>query len=280
MKPYLIKEPNNNELYEALIVLNRSFGRLIPSDIDNQVKLLINLINLKIAKFLIAETNKKIFGLGAVFIFHDVCSIGYLSVLSEFRHKGVGTAIFGELINTAKKLGCKTFLLYASKLGEPIYHNFGFRSNYRTTVYEFPSKIPKMQNLNEDVKIITSMPEWAAKLDRVTMGFDRCEFLKIKMSHGSKLIIDANEGYALISGLRIGPIIAKNLRTAVNLINRGISLGATHIIVPKHMKFPNKLFNLIELTERENEVNLRMIYGKNISQKLDNFYALGTYAKG
>jgi len=37
---------------------------------------------------------------------------------------------------------------------------------------------------------------------------------------------------------------------------------------------------MIKLTEREDETNLKMIYGKNILQKLEYFYALGTYAKG
>jgi hypothetical protein len=37
---------------------------------------------------------------------------------------------------------------------------------------------------------------------------------------------------------------------------------------------------MIKITERVDEVNLKMIYGKNIIQKLDYFYALGTYAKG
>ncbi len=280
MKPYLIREPNNNELYEALIILYRSFGRLVPSDIDGQVKLLINLINSKIAKFLIAEKNKKIFGLGAIFIFQDVCSIGYMGVLPEFRRNGVGTAIFSKLIKTAKMIGCKTFLLYASKFGEPIYHKFGFRSNYITTVYDLPSTIPEIQILSENVKIVKNLPEWAAKIDRTAIGFDRREFIKIKLSHGSKLITVDKEGYALISGLRLGPIIAKNLHGAVDLIKRGITLGANHIIVPKHSKFPYKLIELIELTERESEANLKMIYGKNILQKLDYFYALGTYAKG
>jgi GNAT superfamily N-acetyltransferase len=280
MISYLIREPDNKEFYDALIVLYRSFGRSVPYDIDDQVKLLISLVNSNIAKFLIAEKNKNIFGLGAIFIFQDVCSIGYLSILPEFRHKGIGTEIFSNLMNAAKKVGCKTFLLYASKLGKPIYNKFGFRSNYSTAVYEFSGNLQSIHSLNENVKILTRMPEWVAKLDRVAMGFDRCEFLKMKMNHGSKLIVAADEGYALISGLRIGPVIAKNFRIAADLINMGISLGANHVIVLKHTKFSNKLFDLIDLAENEKEINLKMIYGKNIPQKLEYFYALGTYAKG
>lgn len=280
MKPYLIREPNKDELYETLIVLYRSFGRLVPPDIADQVKLLKNLVNLKIAKFLIAEFDETIFGLGAIFVFQDVCSIGYMSVLPEFRQKGVGTEIFNKLIDAAKKVGCKTFLLYASKLGEPIYHKFGFRSNYSTAVYEFSGNLERNHDLNENVKLLTTMPEWVAKFDRVSMGFDRREFLRIKINHGSKLIVVAEEGYALISGLRIGPVIAKNFRVAADLINMGVSLGANHIIVPRHTKLSNKLFDSIDFVQNENETNLKMIYGKNFPQKLEYFYALGTYAKG
>jgi len=280
MKPYLIREPKNNEIYEALIVLYRSFGRIIPPDINNQEKLLIDLIESKIAKFLIADIDKKIIGLGAVFIFQDVCSIGYMAVLPEIRLNGVGTAIFNKLLNIAKKLGCKTFLLYASKLGEPIYQKFGFRSNYRTSVYELPNNLTEAKILSENVKIVKQFPEWAAKIDGVAMGFDRCELINTQLRHGSKLVIVDKVGYALISGQRLGPLIATNLHTAVDLIRMSISLGANHIIVPKHSKIPDSLFNLIKLTKREDEKNLKMIYGKRILQKLDYFYALGTYAKG
>jgi len=280
MKPYLIREPKTEEIYEALIVLYRSFGRLIPTDVDDQANLLNTLINSKIAKFLIAEKDKKIFGLGGIFFFQDVCSIGYMGVLPEIRRKGVGSEIFSQLINMGKVVGCKTFLLYASKLGEPIYHKFGFRSNYYTTVYDLPYSLQETRKVNANVKIVKKIPDWAAKIDRAAMGFDRRDFLNIKLNHGSKLIIADREGYALISGLRLGPIISKNIHTAVDLIRMGASLGANHIILAKHSKFSHNLFDLITLIERGDEANLKMIYGKNILQKLEYFYALGTYAKG
>jgi len=280
MKPFLIREANINDLYEALIILYRSFGRLVPPDLKDQENLLIYLVNSKIAKFIVAEKDKKIFGFGGLFIFEDVCSIGYMAVLPELRRKGVGTTIFSKLINEAKSTGCKTFMLYASKLGEPIYHKLGFRSNYNAIAYDLPIKLPETQTLIENVKIVKNFPDWAFIIDREAMGFDRCEFLSIKLRHGSKLIIVDKEGYALISGLRIGPLIAKSLHTAVDLIKMGVSLGANHIIVPKHSELPYRLFDMIKITKRVDEVNLKMIYGKNIMQKLNYFYALGTYAKG
>ena len=280
MQPFLIRELKMSELHNSLIVLYRSFNRAIPPDLNNQEKLLINLINYGIAEFLVAEEDGKIIGLGGIFFFGDTCSIGYMAVLPEVRSKGLGTSIFNNLVKIVKMKGCKTFMLYASELGAPIYQKFGFRSNYRTTAYDLPSQLHESQKLNENVNVLKKFPEWAANIERVAIGFDRREFLRIKLSHGSKLIIVEKEGYALISGLRLGPLIAKNLHTAVEIIKMGILLGANNIIFPKHSKFSHRLFDLIKLTERENEVNLKMIYGKNLLQKLDYFYALGTYAKG
>ena len=280
IQPFLIRELKTRELHESLIVLYISFNRTIPPDLNNQEKLLISLINHGIAKFLVAEEDGKIIGLGGIFFFGNVCSIGYMAVLPEVRCKGLGTSIFNNLVKIGKMKGCKTFMLYASELGAPIYQKFGFRSNYRTTAYDLPSQLHESQKLNENVKVLKKFPEWVANIDRAAIGFDRREFLRIKLSHGSKLIIVEKEGYALISGLRLGPLIAKNLHTAVEIIKMGILLGANNIIFPKHSKFSHRLFDLIKLTERENEVNLKMIYGKNLLQKLDYFYALGTYAKG
>jgi len=203
-----------------------------------------------------------------------------MAVLPEMRRKGLGTTLFRNLIKIGQLKGCKTFMLYASELGAPIYQKFGFRSNYTTALYDLPSQLHESQKLNENVNVLKKFPEWAANIDRVAIGFDRRKFLSIKLTHGSKLIIVEKEGYALISGLRLGPLIAKNLSVAVELIKMGILLGANNIIFPIHSKFSHRLFDLIKLTERENEVNLKMIYGKNLLQKLDYFYALGTYAKG
>lgn len=280
MHSFQIKELRVSELHESLIVFYRSFNRAIPPDLNKQEQFLLNLIDNNISKFQVAEENGKIIGLGGIFFFGDVCFIGYMAVLPEVRRKGLGTNIFNNLIKIGKMKGCKTFLLYASELGAPIYQKFGFRSNYSTNVYDLPSHLQESQKLNETVKVLKKFPDWAAKIDRAAIGFDRCEFLNIKLSYGSKLIVIEKEGYALISGLRLGPVIAKNLNVAVNLIKMGILLGANNIIFPKHSEFSYGLFDLIKLTKRENEVNLKMIYGKNCSQKLDYFYALGTYAKG
>ena len=280
MHPFQIRELNVNELHESLIVFYRSFNRTIPPNLNNQEELLLSLIDCGIAKFLVAEENGKIVGLGGIFFFGDICFIGYMAVLQEMRRKGLGTTLFRNLIKIGKLRGCKTFMLYASELGEPIYHKFGFRSKYATTMYNLPNKPFVKQKPNKNFNRTPILPKWAALIDKNTMGFDRSEFLQLKINHGSILITVDKEGFALVSGSILGPVISKNIQTAVSLMNEGIKLGASHIIVPKHSEFPSRIFDLVNLTKNDSESNLKMVYGKEVTQNLDQFYALGTYAKG
>ncbi|MHA1235364.1 MAG: GNAT family N-acetyltransferase, partial [Promethearchaeota archaeon] len=134
MQPFLIRELKISDLHKSLIILYRSFNRTIPPDLGSQEKLLTSLINYGIAEFLVAEEDGIIIGLGGIFFFGDTCSIGYMAVLPEVRRKGLGTIIFRNLVKIGNSKGCKTFMLYASELGEPIYQKFGFRSKYVTSV--------------------------------------------------------------------------------------------------------------------------------------------------
>ncbi len=280
MHPFQIREPVVSELRESLIVFYRSFNRTIPPDFNNQEQLLINLIKCGIAKFQVVEENGKIVGLGGIFFFGDISFIGYMAVLPELRGKGRGTSLFSNLIKIGKLNGCKTFLLYASELGQPIYHKYGFRSKYATSEYNLPTKPLTLPKTHKNVKQTEIFPNWAATIDKTTIGFDRSQFIQLKINHGSILITVDEEGFALVSNSIIGPVISKNINAAVSLINEGIKLGANHIIIPKHSQFPTRIFELANLTERDSESNLKMVYGREITQKLDQFYALGNYAKG
>ncbi|TES94478.1 MAG: N-acetyltransferase [Promethearchaeota archaeon] len=280
MHPFQIREPIVSELRESLTVFYRSFNRTIPPDLNNQEQLLINLINCGIAKFQVVEENGKIIGLGSIFFFGDISFIGYMAVLPEIRGKGLGTSLFSNLIKIGKLNGCKTFLLYASELGQPIYYKYGFRSKYVTSEYNLPTKPLVSQKTHKNLHQTDIFPYWAASIDKTTIGFDRSQFLQLKINHGSILITIEKEGFALVSNSLLGPVISKNIDAAVSLINEGIKLGANHIIIPKHSQFPSKIFDLANLTERNSESNLKMVYGKEGTQRLDQFYALGNYAKG
>ena len=283
MNPYLIREPEANEILNSIITMLRSFDRPLINEIEKERDVWLYLIKNELAKFLIALKNNKIIGIGGLFLFQDVASIGYMGVLPDYRNQGVGAAIFQNLKQAAIDAGCKTINLYASKFGELIYKKSGFQGQFSANMYLMPKISPKTLLKNKNLKVVSKIPDWLFDLDREAVGFDRSDYLKARVSLGAKLIVIENEGYGLISKIlsnkRLGPVIASNLEVAIDIIGEGISLGAKSIIIPKHPSFQNEIITLLGLAE-QGKPNLKMVYGEKIKRKINYLYAVGTYAKG
>ena len=283
MKLYRIREPEREDTIKSIKVMLVSFGRPLLNNFEEERKVWTYLIDNEIARFLIAVKDENIIGLGGVFLFQKVASIGYMGVLPEYRGQGVGSEIFKKLMEIAKNSGCNSVNLYASKLGEPIYKKYGFQGSYYANLYLLPKKAPKLQIIHKDIELISTFPDWVLELDHETVGFDRSDYLKARTALGAKLLIVENEGYGLISNVlsttRLGPLIATNIETAAHIVKEGLLLGAESMLLPSHPLFQNKIISSMDLTEH-GDPNLKMTYGENLSRKLDYLYAIGTYSKG
>ncbi|MFW9941901.1 MAG: GNAT family N-acetyltransferase [Candidatus Thorarchaeota archaeon] len=283
MKLYKIREPKREEITKSIKVMLISFGRPPLNNYEEEEKVWTHLIDNKIARFLIAIKDDNIIGLGGVFLFHKVASIGYMGVLPDYRGQGVGSEIFKKLMEIAKNSGCNSVNLYASKLGEPIYRKYGFQGSYYANLYLLPKKIPKLQIKQQYIKLLTEFPDWVLKLDYGTIGFDRSDYLKARITLGARVLVAENEGYGLISNTlstrRLGPLITTNMETAVHIVKKALQLGAESMIIPSHPLLQNKIISLMDLTEH-GDPNLKMTYGTNLSNKLDYLYAIGSYSKG
>jgi len=280
MLKYNIREPTDEEISKSIKVLYSAFGRVSLENNKQEENIWKALINWKIGKFLIAEEKGKIFGVGGVFLFEKVCSFGYMAVLQEYRGKGVGTEIFSNLLEFANKMKCDTMILYASKLGKPIYKKFGFKRRFYGVIYQLPIQFHELGFVDKEIKILNTIPDWVLALDKKAMGFDRSNYLNLRIKLNAKILTIENEGYGLLFNKRLGPLIATNLDVALQIINKSIVLGADHIIIAKHQYLPKRIFESINLIELENRASVKMIYGKEISENLDLLYAIGTYAKG
>ena len=284
MNSFVIRAPKMNEILESIKTFLLAFGRMDFTNILAEQKVWIYLINKGIAKFLIAEKDDKIIGVGGVFIFQQVASVGYMGVLAKYRGQGIGTAIFSSLMDITISKGIKTVMLYASKLGEPIYEKYGFRGKYRASNYHMLKPINELLNVTKNVSIVKYTPNWVLNLDRETIGFDRADYLNARITLGAKLLIIENEGYALLSNvlskLRLGPLIAKNLSTALQIIKKGINLGAENLIIPNHPSLQKKISSITELTQNKENPNRKMVFGEEFLENLDYLYSIGTYAKG
>jgi ribosomal-protein-alanine N-acetyltransferase len=284
MKSLTIKELEREKIKESIKVFLLAFNRMNPEAVKNEKKTWECLIRNNIAKFHIALKNEKIIGVGGSFLYQHVGSIGYLGVLPEYRGRGVGTAIFRTLLESAINSGCETVMLYASNLGEPIYKKFGFQGTYYASIHSLLKNWPNIPIKNKQIEILDYLPDWLLSLDNKVVGYDRNEYLKARITLGAKAIIIKDEGYGLISEVlsrvRLGPLISVNFDSVLSIIKRGILLGADNLIIPKHPLIKDKLPNLLQLTEEEQDPNLRMIYGKKLSEKLEYHYAIGSYGRG
>ncbi|MFX0030371.1 MAG: GNAT family N-acetyltransferase [Candidatus Hermodarchaeota archaeon] len=283
MNFYTIREPKTNEIHKSILTMLRSFNRPFFDHIKKERDVWLYLLKNKIAKFLIAVKNDNVLGVGGLFMFQDAASIGYMGVLPEFRSQGIGSDIFQKLMDIALNASYKTINLYASKLGEPIYRKYGFRGSYYANMYSVPITTPITEIKEKNIKVISRIPNWVLDLDRETVGFDRSVYLKARVSLRAKLLIRENQGYGLISNIlsniRLGPVLAINQKTAVDIIKKGISLGAESIIIPNHPFFQKEVITLTGLTNK-GDPNLKMVYGEEVTGKLSSLYAIGTYAKG
>ncbi len=280
MLNFRIRKPTNNEIIDCINVLYSSFKRPSPEDIKEEERIWKALIESKIGEFLISEDNRKIFGVGGVFLFGKVSSFGYMAVLPEYRGKGVGTEIFRNLLKIANDRNCESMILYASELGKPIYEKFGFQSRFYGTMYQLPMHIQKFGIHSKDVDVIEKLPDWLLTLDENTMGFNRKRYLNLKVELGAKILVVENEGYGLLANKRLGPLIAVNQDSALRIIKTSIDLGANHLIIANHKHFPKRIIKSMNLIKNEDTSSIKMVHGKELSENLDLLYCIGTYAKG
>ncbi len=280
MVKYSIREPTNKEIIKCIKLLYSAFERPLPTNVKKEESVWKALIDSGIGIFLISEEEGKLFGIGGVFFFEKVSSFGYMAVLPKYRGRGVGTEIFRNLMKIADERYCETMVLYASPLGKPIYEKFGFQDSFYGTMYQLPIQLTDKGFHYEQVKILGKIPEWISNLDAKTMGFNRRRYLQLKIELGAKVLAVENEGYGLLVDTRLGPLVANNLETALQIIKKGINLGANHLILACHKNFPKTIINSMNLTKKVDGANIKMTYGKELSEKLDSLYAIGTYAKG
>jgi len=278
MKSLSVRELKSNEMLSALRISYSAFNRDIPDDIGDEVLLLNDLIDHEIASFLIAECDSELCGIGALFNFGKISTIGYMGVLSPYRSRGFGTRIFTKLFDKSLQKNTKSIVLYASELGRPIYEKLGFIPSYQAQKFTLP--IPYVANgwNASDFEILDSIPPWILKLDQEGFGFDRQEYLTILIKHGSRILTFKQEGFALISKTKVGPIIADSSELALKLIKKSSQMGVKNLIIPMHGYFSDKMVKNLYLQKIDNP-NVKMTYGKKLNQNLKKLFVIGTFAK-
>lgn len=258
----------------------QAFEREVPADIENQTALLLDLYSNGLIKFIGIEVNHERAGIGGITIYNKVGSVGYMGVLPKYRNRGLGSQIFQQLVHHGQEVGCESFILFASKFGLPVYQKAGFKTlSVAVSLYQIDDV-----DIDEsiDLTMVTEykeVPKWINEQDTKAFKFDRNLFLWIKMKHGSKLIGVPSLGYALITGKRVGPIVAQSSEIAIKLLQAAKKLGGMNFIPFDTRGYFKSLIKDSITQVREENKNIMMIYGKKLDSFDPSLVAIGTFGK-
>ena len=206
----------------------------------------------KITSYYVAVENKEIIGIGGETCFGGVSYIGYIGVLPTHRRRGIGTLIFQRILEAAS-LNNPTIDLFSNLGIENLYRQFGFEDEYYTHILELQKFDTEIQ-LRVDT-LESKIPSWIYELDKEAMGFDRSKLLDYLIEEPDTSVVSfERNGYAICSGGRIGPMIAKNKQAAKQIFDYLLSSGPKRVITPENFKpfftqyHPKKIQSTIKMT--------------------------------
>jgi ribosomal protein S18 acetylase RimI-like enzyme len=133
----------------------------------------------------IAEADGAVVGTGVATLNGPVAWIGTIWVDPDWRRRGLGRALTLATIEAGEAAGCRTFVLVATKVGQPLYEGLGFEVQTWYRIKEAPGLAPEPSDpgmLNGSGRRVRRFrpadhPEMAA-LDRAATGEDRRHLLE------------------------------------------------------------------------------------------------------
>ena len=208
-------------------------NRLPPIDWDFDYEAFLkDFLNEDFLYAFVLVDEEKIVGTGNVFLKGKVGWLANIMVDRNYRGQGFGSEITQFLIDFLKAKKCETQLLIATKLGEPIYRNHGFRkmTEYHCfdsvvdTDYDFPVLIRALKK--SDFKNV-------CKLDRDANGEDRPHLIDKYYGNGQGYFNNDNEllGFYLPDFPR-GLVLARDPQAGIELLKLKHSKKGKRTMLP------------------------------------------------
>jgi len=142
---------------------------------------------------LIAEADGAIVGTGVATFNGPVAWIGTIWVDAGWRRRGLGRALTIATIEAAEAAGCRTFVLVATSVGQPLYEGLGFEVQTRYRIKEAPGLARGRPASRVRPFRPSDLPSMAA-LDAVTTGEDRRHLLAAFATPETALCVDRPDG--------------------------------------------------------------------------------------
>lgn len=207
----------------------------------------------------------------------DVAWLGLLVIVEEHRRKGLGKMMTEYMVDYAKNLGCRTSILFATDLGEPIYRKVGFVNEHNFLYFAPPLQLPDLDY--ENIYPITEEDYYTVmRLDREITGEDRSFFLKKHIVKGYKYQKNNIIHGVYLPSLGIGSIIANNDICALNLMKCKIANKQSYFILPEENNLGREI--LQKWGYRSESVIPRMVLGSAIDSDMSKIFCRGTGYSG
>ena len=124
-----------------------------------------------------ATLARKVVGIGTAIIYGYTAWLAHIIVSPDHRNAGIGSAITKALIDLSQRNSCRSLLLIATTLGEPVYKKFGFEVETKYLFFDHgislsPEASPEISGFQK------THEEPLFELDRFVSGEDRKKLLR------------------------------------------------------------------------------------------------------
>lgn len=228
----------------------------------------------------VADAQGEIVGTGVATRSGAVGWVGLVFVAPSFRGRGLGGELTRASMDTLHRLGCRTILLAATKLGRPVYDRLGFVVDGAYDVWrtqagpENPADARIRPLSGED------LPEIEA-LDRAATDEDRSHAIRA-LAHGWVIVENQRiRGYALRTPWGLGPAITDGEADGILLLEALLAdaapAEATLVLPSANRRAATHLERRGAVLERQLP---RMRLGEPVEWRPERIWAIFNFAMG
>ena len=170
----------------------------------------------------VAESDGQIVGTATGTVSGAVGWLGHIFTMPEQRGRGIGTMLTQRVMAALEGKGCRTLLLGASEIGQPIYEKLGFRVVSMYHYLDGPYRADPLPSSRIQPLSPSDLPELCA-FDRQVTGEDRSHLWRAFQKTGWITRDEATgemTGYAVVAPWETGPVIARSAQDARLLLEQ------------------------------------------------------------
>jgi len=130
-------------------------------------------------------------GIGTAIFHANTAWLAHIIVNKEYRNQGIGTFVTKSLIDLIHKTPCRTLLLVATALGEPVYKKLGFQLDTQYIFFDDGGSLPPFCAPPEIIPFQKRYEGMILEFDRAISGEDRQTLFKDHLSH-AQIIVENN----------------------------------------------------------------------------------------